>query len=278
MSSAARMLRPVDRRYAIGLGRAFAGAIIFGLPLLMTMEMWWLGFYLDRLRLLVFLLANFAILIGLSRVAGFEPTSGLVEDAFDALAAIAVAVIASTAALALFGIIGPDMPLREVLGKIAVQSVPASFGAMVANKQLGEGDDDQEGFRSSYGSQLFLMTAGALLLAFNVAPTEEMVLIAYRMTPWHGLALVAVSIALLHAFVYTVGFSGQEKMPEGSGGFVSSFFRFSIVGYGIAVAVSLYVLWTFGRTDGVALPEIALMTAVLGFPAAVGAAIARLVI
>ena len=276
--NAARLLRPEDRLYAIGLGRAFAGAIIFSLPLLMTMEMWWLGFYLERWRLLLFLIVNFAILIGLSRVAGFEPTSGLVEDAFDAFAAIAVAVAASAAALALFGIIGPDMPLREVVGKIAIQSIPASFGAMVANKQLGEGDGAQEDFRASYGSQLFLMTAGALFLAFNVAPTEEMVLIAYQMTPWHGLALVALSIILLHAFVYTVGFSGQERMPEGAGGFVSSFLRFSIVGYGIAVAVSLYVLWTFGRTEGVALPGIALMTAVLGFPAAIGAAIARLVI
>ena len=32
---------------------AFGGALLFGLPLLMTMEMWWLGFYIDRLRLLI---------------------------------------------------------------------------------------------------------------------------------------------------------------------------------------------------------------------------------
>jgi Putative integral membrane protein (DUF2391). len=37
--------RPVtsDRDYAIGLARAFGGTVIFGLPLLMTMEMWSLG-------------------------------------------------------------------------------------------------------------------------------------------------------------------------------------------------------------------------------------------
>ena len=36
------------------LARAFAGAAIFGLPLLMTMEMWSLGFSLDPLKLALF--------------------------------------------------------------------------------------------------------------------------------------------------------------------------------------------------------------------------------
>ena len=36
-------------------------------------------------------------------------------------------------------------------------------------------------------------TAGAIFLAFNVAPTEEMILLAFRMTAWHALALALVS-------------------------------------------------------------------------------------
>jgi uncharacterized membrane protein len=42
--------------------------------------------------------------------------------------------------------------------------------------------------------------------------------------------------------------------------------------------VSLYVLWSFGRTDGVAVAEIVNMLVVLGFPASLGAATARLVV
>ena len=264
--------------YAKGLGRAFAGAVIFSLPLLMTMEMWWLGFYMDRLHLLQFLLVNFAVLVGLALISGFEPTVGWTDDLLDALAAYAIAVAASTGALLLFGIIVPGMPASEIIGKIAVQSVPASFGAMLAGKQLGEPKDiTDEEERSGYVAQLFLMTAGALFLAFNVAPTEEMALISFYMTAWHSMALVLVSIALLHAFVYTVGFKGQEK-PRGATSFVSVFLRFSVVGYGIAVLVSLYVLWTFGRTDGMNAPQIASMVAVLAFPGAIGAAIARLVV
>jgi putative integral membrane protein (TIGR02587 family) len=267
-----------DRAYAVGLARAFAGAVIFSLPLLMTMEMWWFGFYLDRTRLLVFALANFAVLVGLSRVAGFEETHSRLEDVLDAFAAYAVAVVASAVVLLLIGVIEPGMPAGEIAGKIAVQAVPASFGAMIANKTLGEGEDEDETerWRGTYRGQLFLMLAGALFLSFNVAPTEEMVLIAYRMTPWHGLAVVLLSILLLDLLVYSVGFSGQKA--RGEGGLVAVLMHYTLAGYAIAVAVSLFVLWVFGRTEGAGLPQIAMMVAVLAFPGSIGAAIARLVV
>ena len=269
-----------NRGYAIGLARAFGGAIIFALPLLMTMEMWFLGFYLQPTRLILFLLLNFVVLVGLSRFAGFEPTSGLRDDLLDALAACAVGIVAAAIVLVLFGVIGPGMMVDEIAGKIAIQSVPASFGAMLANKQFGNeeaGEEEAADERAGYGGQLFLMTAGALFLAFNMAPTEEMVLISYQMSPWQEIGLVLLSILLLHAFVYSVGFGGQEEAPAGSGP-LRTFLGYTLAGYGIALVVSLYVLWTFGRTDGAELSQIAGMVTVLGFPAAIGAAIARLVV
>lgn len=270
-----------NRAYAVGLARAAGGAIIFSLPLLMTMEMWFLGFYMDRARLLLFLVLNFALLVVLSRFVGFEPTSTLRDDVLDTFAAYGVAVLASAVILILFGILTLDMTWSEWAGKIAVQSIPASFGAMLARQQMSQGgnDADQEEVEreAGYAGQLFLMVAGALFLAFNVAPTEEMILIGFKMTPWHAIGLVLLSILLLHAFVYTVGFAGQEEAPE-SHGFWRTFVTHTIAGYGIALLVSLYVLWTFGRTDGADLNQIASMTAVLGFPAAIGAAVARLVV
>ncbi|WP_224767568.1 TIGR02587 family membrane protein [Paracoccus yeei] len=268
---------PSNREYAVDLMRAFGGAVIFAFPLLMTMEMWWLGFYIDPLRLLVFLTLNLVILFGLSCFAGFRKTFRLKEDALDAFAAYGVGTICSAALLALFGIITWDMPLSEIVGKIAVQAVPASVGAMAARSQLGDNEEEEEKAADGYAGQLFLMLAGALFLAFNVAPTEEMILISFLMTPWHGLALVVVSILALHAFVYSLDFSGQEELP-GDGGFWRTFFGYSISGYGIALLVSVYVLWTFGRLDGVGMGQAAMMTAVLGFPSALGAALARLVV
>lgn len=261
--------------FAKGVARAFGGAVLFAFPLLMTMEMWQLGFSMGRLRLALFIAVTLPLLVGLSYYSGFERTESLREDIEDAFVAFAVGFIASALMLALFGLLTPDMTLGEIFGKIGIQTVPASIGAMVASKQLHP-DEGEDGRRTSYPGELFLMAAGAVFVAFNVAPTEEMILIAYAMTPWHALALAAVSVLLLHALVYTVGFAGQEK-PSNDGPW-ATFLHFTAAGYGIALLVSLYVLWTFERTTGATLSEVAMMMVVLGFPAALGAATARLVV
>ncbi len=270
-----------NRDYAVGLARAFAGAVIFGLPLLMTMEMWAIGLHISSLRLALFIAFNFVVLVILSRFGGFERTATLTEDVLDSLAAYVVGIACAALVLSLFGLVDRDATPVEMVGQIAIQSVPASFGAMIARKQLGTGEADdapEHGKRSAgYAGQLFLMLAGALFMAFNVAPTEEILLIAYKMTAWHSLALALVSLALLHALVFAVGLRGQKNAPQGYGA-TRLFLIFTIPGYAIALLVSLYVLWTFGSIDGGAPDMVARVAVVLGFPSAIGAAIARLVI
>ena len=55
-----------NRDFAIGLARAFDGAIIFSLPILMTMEMWWLGFLMEPWRLALLIALGLPLLFGLS--------------------------------------------------------------------------------------------------------------------------------------------------------------------------------------------------------------------
>ena len=92
------------------------------------------------------------------------------------------------------------------------------------------------------------------------------------------MVLALVSLLVMHAFVYAVRFRGEEaEEPPSSPGW-SVFLRYTVTGYAVALAVSLYALWTFGQTDGLG-PEAALTaTVVLGLPAAVGAAAARLIL
>jgi uncharacterized membrane protein len=93
------------------------------------------------------------------------------------------------------------------------------------------------------------------------------------MSAWHALALVVASLTVLHALVFTVGFAGQEHQESHA----RAFAHFTLAGYGIALLVSLYILWTFGRLDG-GLSDTVRAVAVLGFPATLGAALARLVV
>ena len=263
--------------YAVALARAFAGALIFGLPLLLTMEMWWLGFEADPRRLTLFLLVDLALLYGLSHVAGFEESHNRIDDVLDAFAAFFAAAVTAALVLSLIGVIEPGQPLREIAGKIAVQTVPLSFGAMVGAKLLGEGEaiEQQEEWRRSYPGSLFLMLAGALFVSFTVAPTEEIYLIAYLMSGWQTLALIGLSILLLQVTVYNLGLPQQSKRTTSHP--ASALLRFTFPGYAIAVLASAYILWTFGRLDG-AFEEAAATIAVLALPGAVGAAIARVVI
>ncbi|HYJ79901.1 MAG TPA: TIGR02587 family membrane protein, partial [Longimicrobiaceae bacterium] len=266
-------------RFLVGLARAFAGAIIFSLPLMMTMEMWWLGFYMGRLQLALLMVLMLPMLVGLDRYSGFEHTSTWGQDVLDALVAYAVAFVAAGVLLYLFGVISLTLPLREVVGKVALQAVPASFGAVLAASQLGGADpaEQRRRQRAGYPGEVFFMLAGALFLAFNLAPTEEMVLISYQMTPWHALALAAVSLAVMHAFVYAVDFRGTPAVPEGVRQ-ASIFLRFTVVGYAVALLVSAYVLWSFGRLQDEAPIVMVMHTVVLGFPATLGAAAARLLL
>lgn len=277
-----RLLTPgQNRQFWTGLARAFGGAIIFSLPLLMTMEMWWLGFYMDRLRLALFMVVMIPVLIGLDHYSGFRDTTSWGEDIVDGVVAYGVGIVSSVIVLLLFNVLNFEMPLREWVGKVGLQAIPAGFGAVIAGSLLGGAEErereEELQEEAGYGAELFLMTAGAIFLAFNVAPTEEMVLIAFQMGPWHAFTLAILTLAMMHAFVYAVEFHGTHSAPVGTPGW-SIFLRFTVVGYAIALLVSAYVLWTFGRYDAGAYGLYVMEAIVLGFPAALGAAAARLIL
>ena len=175
--------RDLDREFLKGVARAFAGAIIFGLPMLMTMEMWSIGFYIDPWRLILLILIQIPLLTALSHISGFKETDGWLDDLLDAFVAVAVAVIATTVILLTFSVVGFDTGPEEAIGKIAIQTFPASIGAMLAHGQLsgGDNDDNSKEERAKHGpypAELLLMVTGALFLGLNVAPTEEMVLLS----------------------------------------------------------------------------------------------------
>lgn len=274
-----RALEEGNRVFAVGLARAFGGALLFSLPILMTMETWALGFYMDRHRLALLLLAITPLLIGLSYFSGFEDTSEFKDAAIDAFVAVAVALVMAFFILALFGVLTRDMTLHEWIGKLTLQAVPGSIGALLAQSQFGRRSSEQLDRRRPFGdgAEYFFMCVGALFLSANVAPTEEVVLIALMMASWQAAALCLLSLALMHAFVYNLDFRGQHDRPQHVPNW-SIFVRFSVIGYALALLISAFICWSFGRLDGLAPAEMIRTIIVLGFPAAIGAAAARLVL
>jgi putative integral membrane protein (TIGR02587 family) len=262
--------------HAVDLAHDFGGAILFSFPLLMTMEMWWLGFYMDRLQLALFLTLAFIMILGLSYFEGGEETFAI--EVMDALVACATGYTVAAGMLLLFGIIKPGMSADEIVGKISLHAIPCSIGAILARRQLNVEETHKEQRRKQgYGAKLFLMGVGSIFLAFQLAPTEEMVLIGHMMNGWQAAALSVVSLCVMQAFLCSVE-KGRRKSIFSAGFFRDVFLRFTIVGYALALLISLYILWTFDRLDGMALQEIILATLVLGFPASLGASAARLIL
>ncbi|HVK82243.1 MAG TPA: TIGR02587 family membrane protein, partial [Verrucomicrobiae bacterium] len=259
------------------LGRAIVGAALFALPLFMTMEMWDLGASVDPARIAAMLVVFLPALVALSYYAGFERAFGLIDHLLDAFAAIAVAALIAMATLALLGVFGADEPIDTFIAKVALVTPPAAIGALLADKQLGRGERSADAVASSYPARLFLMAMGALFVAFNVAPTEEMVLIAYQISAGQALLLAFVSLAALHALLFWADLPGRVRRRVDQR-FAATLLPYSLGGYGVCAVLCAYLLWTFGRLDGASLREMIEYVIVLAFPAALGAGIAQALI
>ena len=261
----------------IAVGRASGGAIIFSLPMMMTMEMWWIGFYIEPFRLIALILLSIPLYIGISSMIGFREDKGLWDNVIDVLVAYAVAFCASAAVLLVFRVITLETALDEAFSMVLLQAVPGSLGALLGRSQLSNGQDEQHGQDEKYTEELIILVTGSLFLAFNVAPTEEMVLISYLMTPWHSLALVLFTVLVMHMF--TVGSENFAKSGKGPwAAHRRLFVRFTAIGYVLAFLVSVFMLWVFGRSDNDSMQNFISTAVVLSFPAGVGAAASRLII
>jgi putative integral membrane protein (TIGR02587 family) len=273
----AAMMRSASQGYARGI----LGALLVSVPLLLTMEMWWLGFYLPPHRLLLFLTLNFGLLVLLEYYSGFQKGHVKVwEEVQDALDAYAIGLLVATVVLFLFGIVNAGMSLREVAGKIILEAIPLSIGASIAISVFGDHDARRErrkrraGF---WGSQL-IGVAGATYFGFNVAPTEEPVVVALGLLWWHALLLILFGLLLTHAILYSVGFAGGYRLPGGTNWW-RSLLESGVVSYVVALLVTAFLLWVFGRIDGDTGLEPALkMIVTLGFVNALGSAAAKLII
>lgn len=274
---------PKASHFIIGIARGLAGALLFALPMLMTMEMWSLGLYISHARLLLLCVLNVPLLWMLAKRIGFEKTTTWIEALRDAVIAYGLGIAVSAAILLMLGVIEDQSNISTIVAKVSLQAVPASIGALLGRSQLGlhseaqgKQDGEYEG-ETGYLHELFMMIVGALFLSLNVAPTDEMVLIAYKVSPLHTLCIALVSIILMHGFVYALHFKGSHSLLEGMQWW-HSFIRFSMPGYVLAIIVSIYALWTFERLDHTSLPQILTAAVILGLPASIGAAAARLIL
>ena len=270
-----------DDEFWKGAARAVGGAVLFSLPLLMTMEMWWLAFYMSRLRFALLVFFGFLLMVGLARAVGFKTQKTEWHEAvIDAGVAYLIGAVVGGIVLFAFGVLNPSAPWREMVPAIGLQAIPAGMGAAFARAQVGgdrtnDDKEDAQGFGGSFLHSVSMTFAGAVLFSLNLAPTEEMILIWFKSSPTRGVLLILLTLALVQGLVHALK---RRETDRGAPPLFQDFLSYTLGVYLIAVAVSFYVLWTFGRFEGEALHMVVGHTIVLGFPAAIGGAAAREVV
>lgn len=263
--------------------RGIAGGLLFSLPLLYTMEVWWAGFSSQPSRLLAYFAAGFLLLFGYNRYSGLREDASWLEVGFEAVEEMGIGLLISAFLLWLLGQINGEMPLCEIVGKVVVEGVTVAIGVSVGSAQLGgDGQGDQGMSASEKGNSLrghlALAACGAVLFASNVAPTEEVVVIAIEASRWKILALSLLSLALCALVLFYSDFRGAEQAhPRDERGWLTVVSR-TVLNYAVALASSAFILWFFGRFAGASLPVGVAQTVVLGVAGVLGASAGRLLL
>ncbi len=289
-------MRPISKslqEYARGV----AGGLLFSLPLLYTMEVWWTGFLVPPWRLAVYVLGTFALLLGYNHYVGIREDGSFADVVIDSFEEMGIGFVVAAVVLWLLGQITVEMPGDEVLGKIVIEAMTVAIGVSVGTAQLGSNGDTDKGMGDGtgendeaepgepapegedtidIGGQLVVALCGAVLFAANVAPTEEIVMIAVEVTAGRLIGLVVFSLVLAALVLYYSEFAGARQHVR--------FDRHhdvlvgSVITYAVALVASSLILWFFGRFDGHT-PILCLAQAVvLGVPGTLGASAGRLLL
>lgn len=267
------------KRVARGYARGSIGGLLVGIPSMMTMEMWWEGFFVPAWRLILLFLVNGCVLFILQHYSGLTHKKTFMGQLRATIVASGIGIVTASLILLALGVLHGDLTLRDLAGKLILQSIPISIGASVAMSEFGEEHDVAEERREQAGfwGELGMALGGAMLFGFGLSSTEEPLMIADQLTWPMAMGLVAVSLAQVYAIVHALEFKREPKGAKKP--LIAQVIRETISTYALAVIVGAYLLWTFetlGSHMGL-IPSVYAVVAI-GVVTSLGAAAAELLI
>jgi putative integral membrane protein (TIGR02587 family) len=280
------------------LVRGISGGFLFGIPLLYTMEVWQIGSFTEPPLMLTLLGITYFVVFLLIRVSGFRRHQHrtLKNTLLESVEALAIGLVCTTFILILLRQINQETPLDEALGKIILESIPFAMGAALAELMLSDessnsssSSQDKKPIKSNFfkANKINLQDTlddisatfiGAMFIAFNIAPTDEVRILAGATSPPWLIAIMIASLIISYCIVFAAGFRNQQKRHRQQGLFQSPHTE-TIVSYLISLITSVLMLWFFQKLS-FSEPGILWLnsTLILGLPATVGGAAGRLAI
>lgn len=273
--------------------RAASGGFLFGIPLLYTVEVWAIGSSTQPLWLLAVLGTTLLVVWLLTQVEGFRQTLALhpLEAVMESIEAVGIGLLCAALALVLLQRITLETPRSEMLGKLVFEGVPFSLGAALTRSILSRNQNRDRRTVSRPHRQtsptlaslrdtlndLDATLIGAILIAFSIAPTEEVPLLASSLPPLWLLLIMAASLGLSYAIVFASGFTDRTERQQR--GLLLSPITETMAAYLVALAASATMLVFFQQlTLADPWPEWLSDCLVLGLPASVGGAAGRILI
>src|SRR5687768_15130448 len=251
------------RREGRDLLRAIAAGSIVGIPLLYTMEMWWRGMTMSPWHQLGVLGAALVINFCFCLFSGFREEYSVVEAISESVTAVGMGLVYALGILVLIGEVTFERSWGDVVGRVVAGAGPVSLGIAFANRQVrkkleqgdeeeDEGDENNSTVNDVEKKQLdqdlkeFAVTvSGAMIFSYNMAPTEEILKISARLTPWQHLAIVGAAMFLGYLILFAAQFKEREVH-------VKNWFQRPGVETVMAYAVALLVAFVLLQLVGVA--------------------------
>ncbi|MBD1866355.1 TIGR02587 family membrane protein [Cyanobacteria bacterium FACHB-471] len=266
--------------------RGACGGFLFGIPLLYTMEVWWIGSVVEPPLMLLAIAITYIVIFLLNRTAGFRKIEKIraIDAARNSVEAISIGIVCATVMLTLLREINSDVSLDEMLGKVLFESLPFTLGVALANQFLrGDrgGNEGQRSYKSEINatfSDIGATLIGAAVIALNIAPTDEVVMLASAVSGGRLLAIIAASLIISYGIVFQSGFADQQKRMQQQGIFQRPMSE-TLACYLVSLAAAAFMLWFFHQLSfGDPWTMWLQYTLILGLPATVGGAAGRLAV
>jgi len=270
-----------------------SGGFLFGIPLLYTMEVWFIGSYTKPPFLLIILTVTFIIILLLNRIEGFRPQEsetlpGAIGETIETLA---IGITCATLMLIILGRIDFQTPLSETLGKVVFEGVPFSLGVTFSrsllsseeNSEQSQGDkilkdSHQKGIWQDTSADLSATLVGALFIAFSIAPTDEVTVLAASASPLRLLVIMAVSLLISYGIVFASNITNYQQRIQQKGLFQTPQSE-TVISYLVSLTAGMLMLWFFQK---LAFSDSWLIwlrySIILALPASIGGAAGRLAV
>ena len=271
-----------------------SGGFLFGIPLLYTMEVWFIGSDIEPPILLSSLAVTFTIVLMLNQIEGFRPEKNLtiLENIAETIETLAIGITCAALMLIVLQEINGQTSLSEALGKIVFEAIPFSVGVAFSRSLLSrdaetDSDNNNQSVQSSKQqaivwkdtvADLIAAMIGSLFVSFSIAPTDEIDMLASSASSGWLLIMMLASLLISYGIVFASKITNYQNRLKQSGIFQSPKSE-TIMSYLVSLLTGILIMWFFHKLT-FSDPWFMWLRhgIVLGLPACIGGAAGRLAV